>query len=114
VQYKPLVRVAFNDAPMVKKTFQAVSLISGAKWYIPAITTSIGKASRVPASYFIKREDGYHAPLLRDQGSNGGLLSGSTLKGNYILVDFEKENGSTGEELQYVEIKYSVSNLNAR
>jgi hypothetical protein len=114
VQYKPSITMMFNDGPMVKKTFQAVTYIAGSKWYVPSLATSLQKASKVPLSYFTKREDGYHAPLLRDQNSQGGLLSGAMLKGNWIALTIEKENGATGEEFHYAEVKHSISNLNVR
>ena len=114
VQYKPKFSVLFNDMPMIKKTFQAVSYIAGDKWFVPVLGTSVDQDSRVPESYFKKREDVYHAPLLRDVDSRGGLLGGSMLKGNWINITFEKINGATGEEFQYAEVKHSISNLNAQ
>jgi hypothetical protein len=114
VQYKPKVRVLFNDNSMIKKTMQAVTYISDAKWYAPSVRTSLNKVSRVPLSHFTKREDAWHGPMLRDQNSQGGLLSGAMLKGNWVEIDFEKENGATGEEFHYAEVKHSISNLNAR
>jgi len=114
VQYKPSITMMFNDALPAKKTFQAVSYIGGAKWACPEIVTSLDQLSRLQAPLFGKKEDVWHSYLLRDINSPKGILSGDMLKGQWIKISFEKENGATGEELHYAEVKYVISNLNAR
>jgi len=114
VQYKPSITLMFNDAMPGKKTFQAVSYIAGSRWSCPEIETSLGQNSRVQSPFFNKKEDVWHSYLLRDINSPKGIMSGDMLKGQWIKVNFEKDNGATGEELHYAEIKYVVSNLNAR
>jgi hypothetical protein len=114
VQYKPRVKLMFNDVPMMKKTLQAATYIAGSPWFSPEVNTSLGRRSRIPMGHWRKKEDAYHAYFLRDLDSQGGLMNGAMLKGNWVEVTFEKYDGSTGEEFHYGEVKYSVSNLNAR
>ena len=104
----------FNDLPTVKKTFQNVTYVARTRWYVSEAVTSLDKQSRVPLQHFRKKEDAWHAPLLRDQDSLGGLLGGAVLKGNWILCIFEQYDQGQDDEFQYAEVKYIESKLNAR
>jgi hypothetical protein len=114
VQYKPKIRVPFNDVADMKKSFKAVSVLASQAWVCPQITTSIGQASSLITGDFKKREGVYHASLLRDINSPKGISGGDTLKGEYIELDFSPVDGSVATEFVAAEISFSTSNLNNR
>lgn len=115
VQYNPSISVVFNDLPDVKKTFTNVSVVtSGNAWYCTGVATPIGQFSAVPTSLFRKKEDVYHAPLLRDVYSTGSYISGNRLKGNYIEINFRPSSSSTFNNLTMSSVSFIESNKNNR
>lgn len=50
----------------------------------------------------------YVAPFLRDENSEGGLINGDRLRGNFIEVEISTQNTS-GHELDSIEISYAHS-----
>ncbi len=60
---------------------------------------------------FAKLEDCFHASFRRAANSRGGLINGSILKGNYIVVKFVKENASDLVILSEVSVKFIDSPL---
>ena len=101
--------------------------MSNRKWGVTAISTSLNQTSELKVEDFVQREDGYEAGLLRDSSSEGGLLDGDKLKGNWLQAKFEggpqsSLSGADGEDVE-VSQKYDVtllavtfteSNLNKR
>jgi hypothetical protein len=119
----PFMTLVFNGGQDFKKTFTNVSMVSNRKWGCTSITTSTGQSSELKIEDFVMREDGYHAALLRDSSSPGGLLRGDTLKGNWIELKLEGGAASslnsspsvTSEyELTLCAVYFNESNLNKR
>ncbi len=122
----PFITVVFGG-PDFKKTFTNVSIVGNRKWGCTSINTSTGQTSELNIEDFQQREDGFHAALLRDISSPGGLLRGDNLKGNWIEVKFEggpsssitvterpETTAATLYELTLCEVYFIESNLNRR
>ena len=119
----PFMTLVFNGGQDFKKTFTNVSMVSNRKWGCTSIKTSTGQSSELKIEDFVMRKDGYHAALLRDSLSPGGLLRGDTLKGNWIELKLEGGAASslssspsvTSEyELTLCAVYFNESNLNKR
>ena len=93
-QYKPEISAVYNDGFDFKMTYMAARFVSATLWECPSITTSLGQSSNLLIGDFRKKEDGYYAPLLRDELSPGGINRGDALKGNWIEVTFRAVDGS--------------------
>ena len=65
-------------------------------------------------SDFVTLEDEYQASFLRDSGSPGGLIEGDSLKGNYMVIKFEKASANSFVYLNSATTKYINSALNNR
>ena len=89
-------------------------------WACPSIYTQMLSYGTTPqqsvllSSDFQVLESEYHASFLRDSNSFGGLLNGSSLKGGYIVIKFEKTNANTFVYLNSATVKFIDSPLNNR
>ena len=77
-------------------------------------TTSAKQVSELLESDFVSLESEYQASFLRDSNSPGGLVEGDSLKGNYIVLKFEKANANSFVYLNSATTKYINSPLNNR
>lgn len=97
VQYDSSITPVFNQNELQKKTFTAVSEIASDIWDCPEIITSsneFGKTKQISElieSDFEELESDFHASFLRASNSEGGLIEGSTLKGNLCIIKFRKK-----------------------
>lgn len=101
----------FNDNALQKKTFTAMTQLGSEAWKCTTIRTSTGQVSQIPEQKFVKLEGNYHAPFFRASNSVGGLANGQTLKGNYIIVKFEKSSVTGFVSLNLASVKYINSPL---
>ena len=90
----------------------AARFVSATLWECPSIITSLGQSSNLLIGDFRKKEDGYYAPLLRDELSPGGINRGDALKGNWIEVTFRAVDGSVLNSIIMTGITYKESNKN--
>ena len=65
-------------------------------------------------SDFATLEAEYQASFLRDSSSPGGLVEGDSLKGNYIVLKFQKASANSFVYLNSATTKYINSPLNNR
>lgn len=107
IQYKPTVKIPFNEAPGVVKMFQSINMNSGALMVTDSngIETAIGQVSSLSDIDFLQHtlsdgvsavnvydKDGiYLARFLRDS-STGNIYEGDLLRGNYIVIDLYTED----------------------
>ncbi len=56
----------------------------------------------------------FHAAFLRDIHSIGGIINGSFIKGNYLVVKFQVENASNLVYLNEVSVLTKDSPLTAK
>ncbi len=120
VSYDSSITPVFNQAHLEKKTFLALSEVASQVWDCPVIETSLNsygntkQQSSLVTSDFEELEGNFHANLLKDQNSIGGILEGDSLKGNYITVKLRAQTPTNFITLDMVTIKYIDSPLTAK
>ena len=107
VQYKPSIRLVFNQYQQLKKRYNTITMLCNKAW-IPDtngdIATNLGQSSYLSISDFIYRDDKLHASFKRDASSTGGIYNGNVLKGNWIEINIKPVNGNEFVNLYYIEI----------
>ena len=94
VQYDSSVTAVFNKNEAYKKTFVAVEEIASKAWDCPEIITGsneygiVKQQSNLIVQDFEELEGNYNAGFLNASNSIGGLIDGSSLKGNIMSVKF--------------------------
>lgn len=102
----------FNDRFAIKKTFQSLDILSNQSIPAPAITTSLGQASNLIDDDYSLLEGHYHAALLRDSNSPGGVIDGDTLKGGYLRIQLKRDEAQSLISLKSAGVGYIVSQQN--
>ena len=120
-QYSASITTVFNTASLDKKTWISVMETGNTIWACPVITTQMNtggvttnQTSLLLATDFETLEAEYQASFLRDSSSLGGLVEGDSLKGNYIVIKFEKASANSFVYLNSATTKYINSPLNNR
>ena len=122
VQYGASITTVFNSASLDKKTWVSLMETGNTTWACPVIYTQMDtggtsgnkQTSQLLESDFTTLESEYQASFLRDSNSPGGLVEGDSLKGNYIVVKFEKTSANSFVYLNSATTKYINSPLNNR
>jgi hypothetical protein len=122
VQYSASITNVFNYNSLDKKTWISVMETGNTVWACPVIytqmdtgnTTGAKQTSQLLESDFTTLESEYQASFLRDSNSPGGLIEGDSLKGNYIVLKFEKASANSFVYLNSATTKYINSPLNNR
>lgn len=120
IQYNSYIDGVFNDNAIDKKSFLAIMQTSNAVWYCPSIKSQVNtygstsQETEINAARFVLQEGQYNSAILRDKNSPGGLINGQTMKGNYLIVRFQKDNASNFYYINTVSLKYNNSPLNTR
>ena len=122
VQYSASITNVFNTNSLDKKTWISVMETANAVWACPIIytqmdtggSTTVKQTSELLESDFVSLESEYQASFLRDSNSPGGLVEGDSLKGNYIVLKFEKANANSFVYLNSATAKYINSPFNNR
>ena len=120
-QYGASITTVFNTASIDKKTWISVMETGNTIWACPVITTQMNtggvttnQTSLLLATDFETLEAEYQASFLRDSSSPGGLVEGDSLKGNYMVIKFEKASANSFVYLNSATTKYINSPLNNR
>lgn len=101
IQYDAYITGVFNDSGLEKKTWKSVTELSNDVWECPVIYTNVTsygstrQQSKLIPNNFARLEGNWSSSILRDINSPGGWVNGSTMKGNYIVIRFLKQNAST-------------------
>ena len=120
IQHPASITTVFNSGALDKKTWISLMETGNTIWAAPSIYTQMNSYGTTPqqsqllALDFQVLESEYHASFLRDSNSIGGLMNGSTLKGGYIVIKFEKTNANTFVYLNSATVKFIDSPLNNR
>lgn len=89
-QFPASISFVFNEQGLMKKDFNAISLDSSPNaWTSASVTdiqTSLGQSSNLVASDYELYEGFYHAGLMRDSNSIGGVINGDYLKGAWMQI----------------------------
>lgn len=117
-QYDCYITLVFNMNVGQKKSFQSIAEVASAIFTCPTIytdTKSWGtqrQESNLTEYEFAILEGMPSASLKRDSNSNGGKINGQVLKGNYIVIKFQKTNASDLVTLTEIQLKSIDSPLN--
>jgi hypothetical protein len=118
-QYTSILETIFNDLPSQVKVFEAAGADSYHAWSIPSAKTPNGMETEVVAQRFVRREDSFYAPMMRDKNDptftneNEAIINGRKLRDRTILVTFE--NTETDEVVLFsVSMNSTISTRHAR
>ncbi len=120
VTYDSYIKMAFNERPLDKKTFETLTEVASQVWVVPEITTDLNSfgttkmKSNMVAGDFEPLEGSFEGAILRDENSEGGVINGDTMKGKYAMVKFSITQPTTLVSLNLVSLKYINSPLNTR
>lgn len=118
VNYESNITVVFNDNPIIKKTPLSIAENSSSIWDCPSIYSNVNtypgqrQETNLVAAEFIPFEGMPTASVKRDVNSRGGKINGDFIKGNWLAIQFRKQNASTLEYLSIVTLAYNQSPLN--
>ena len=119
-QYDCYITLVFNMNVGQKKSFQSIAEVASTTWICPTIytdTNSYGtqrQESNLTEYEFAILEGMPSTSLKRDSNSNGGKINGQVLKGNYIVIKFQKTNASDLVTLTEIQLKSIDSPLNVQ
>lgn len=119
-QYGSSITTCFNDQALDRKSYLSIMQTSNTIWYCSDIKSQVDtygstpQTSNINVAWFKLLEGQYSAAILRDVNSPGGLLNGQNMKGNYLIVKFQKDAASEFYYINTVSLKYNNSPLNTR
>ena len=115
VQNKPSITMVKNDNALVKKSFQSIDQVSNVIWNSDLIYTQMmsyqdqRQESNLVDGDFRLKEGQFHAPLMRDKFSIGGISNGDRLRGTFMVIQLSPSDGSKFAWILEAAIKYNVS-----
>jgi len=115
--YDSNITPVFNKDHLEKKTFLSFEEVGSQVWDVPEMTTSLNsygttkQTSSLNSARFSTLEGNYHSSILRDANSNGGVLNGAIMKGNYLVARFRAATPTNLVTLDLVTLKYIDSPL---
>jgi len=120
VQGNVEISLVFNDYPTAKKTWESLFMTSNVLWTCPEITTNLMSYATTPQQSsliendFSELEGEWTGAFLRDSNSQGGILNGDVLKGQYIIIKFRAKTPENFVFLNSASVEFIDSPLNKR
>lgn len=117
IQYEVSITIVFNINLLEKKSWESITELANAIWSCPVIYSNVmsygqTRQETMLGEYdFANLESNFHAAILRDQNSIGGIINGDEMKGNYLCVKLMKQNASDLIYLSEVSIMFKDSPL---
>lgn len=121
VEHPWYIKLVFNNKFSIKKTFTVVDLMANQPIPAPEIITSIinplvtanpDQESNLIVDDYQWKEGHWHAALLRDINSPGGIINGDTLKGGYLILTLRVESAQNLISLYSAGVGYIISQKN--
>ena len=119
-QYGASVTAVFNNNLLIKKSWHSINEIASGIWAVPTMYTntksygSTNQVSNLVEAEFEILEGNPSCAIKRDANSQGGKINGDFMKGNYLVVKFEKQSASSYITLSEVSTRNSESPLTAK
>jgi hypothetical protein len=116
-QYDAYITGVFNDNGLEKKSWMALTQLSNEAWEVPLMYSNVNtfngqrQESKLIPDNFKQLEGDWHSSIMRDIHSIGGWVSGNSMKGNYLVVKFLKQNANELIYLNGVAVFYKDSAL---
>jgi len=114
------VTCVFNPAIHVKKSWNSLMEIADTIWIVPSMYTntySYGttkQQSSLVEAEFQLLEGNPSAAIKRDANSSGGKINGNFMKGNWLVVKFQKTNANNLVNLSEVSARFTDSPLTVK
>jgi hypothetical protein len=114
-QFTSQLEALFHEPPGQVKVFKAIGVESYHPWSVPKATTPNGRQTEIKSGRFVKREDSFFAPVMRDVNDprfanqyNEAIVNGRELRDRTIKVLLE--NTETSEVVLFaVSMKSTLS-----
>jgi hypothetical protein len=119
-QYGAYLTCVFNPAIHVKKSWNSLMEIADTIWIVPSMYTntySYGttkQQSSLVEAEFQLLEGNPSASIKRDANSSGGKINGNFMKGNWLVVKFQKTSANNLVNLTEVSARFTDSPLTIR
>jgi len=119
-QYEAYLTCVFNPAIHVKKSWNSLMEIADTIWIVPSMYTntySYGttkQQSSLVESEFQLLEGNPSASIKRDANSSGGKINGNFMKGNWLVVKFQKTSANNLVNLSEVSARFTDSPLTVK
>jgi len=114
------ITIVFNSAIHAKKSWNSLMEIASAIWAVPTMYTntySYGTtkqvSSLVPAEFTLL-EGNPSSAIKRDANSSGGKINGNFMKGNYLVVKFQRQNAQNLITLSEASARFTDSPLTVK
>jgi hypothetical protein len=114
------ITIVFNSAIHAKKSWNSLMEIASAIWAVPTMQTntySYGTTKQVSSlvpSEFTLLEGNPSSAIKRDANSSGGKINGNFMKGNYLVVKFQRQNAQNLITLSEVSARFTDSPLTVK
>ena len=114
------ITIVFNSALHSKKSWNSLMEIASAIWKVPNMYTntfSYGttrQVSNLGEAEFTLLEGNPSAAIKRDANSSGGKINGNFMKGNYLVVKFQKQNAQNLITLSEASARFTDSPLTVK
>ena len=112
--------IVFNSNIYVKKSWNSLTEVASSIWSVPNMYTNTytygttKQQSSLGEAEFTLLEANPTAAIKRDANSSGGKINGNFMKGNYLVVKFQKTNANNLVNLSEVSARYTDSPLNIK
>jgi hypothetical protein len=119
-QYPAFVTVVFNQNYHTKKSWNSLMEVANTIWSVPTMYTntySYGttkQVSNLVEAEFQLLEGNPSSAIKRDANSSGGKINGNFMKGNYLVVKFQKTNANNLVNLSEVSARFTDSPLTVK
>ena len=114
------ITIVFNSALHSKKSWNSLMEIASAIWKVPNMYTntySYGttrQISNLGEAEFTLLEGNPSAAIKRDANSSGGKINGNFMKGNYLVVKFQRQNAQNLITLSEASARFTDSPLTVK
>lgn len=111
------ITLVFNINLLEKKTWESVTELANTIWSCPLIYSSVmsfgsqRQETNLVANDFQEFERQFQTAFLRDIWSVGGLINGDILKGEFLVIKFQKTSPTSLVYLSSVSVEYKDSPL---
>jgi len=120
IQYPAFITVVFNQNYHTKKSWNSLMEVANTIWSAPTMYTntySYGttkQVSNLVEAEFQLLEGNPSSAIKRDANSSGGKINGNFMKGNYLVVKFQKTNANNLVNLSEVSARFTDSPLTVK
>jgi hypothetical protein len=119
-QFECYITLVFNINLFEKKSWMSVAELASAIWACPLIYSNVQSYSgqrqetTLVNAEFEDLESMFHTAFKRDINSIGGKINGDEIKGNYLVIRFQKDDANNQITLSEAQVMFKDSPLTNR